>query len=217
MIFPVKRTGERGFTLLEVAIVLVVVGLLGAGTLVIVNSLLVQERRQETAVYLDEVRQALLTYAALYKSVPTADTGTDGLPDAGQNAGDLPFKTLVARPLDAWGHELKYQVNLSLTDPATACTHLKDMIKGTPTAPAAWPKVWDEDGGAVAANPLSVGVVGVSAGPRDADGDGNPFDGGANGSNVGGAPYLRQRPDADFDDLVLYIGPATLYDWMKCN
>jgi hypothetical protein len=56
----------------------------------------------------------------------------------------------------------------------------------------------------------------TSAGPMDADGDGNVFDdlaaGTHQGDNTDGTPnYLRHPPVAGFDDLVVYVGVNELY------
>lgn len=213
------RYWRSGFTLLEVAIALLIISLLGSGGILLVGTLFAQERRIETTEYMEEVRLALLTHANITKALPAADIGTDGYADPGQNRGELPSLNLLIRPLDAWGQRLKYQVNIALTNGGTSCNALKEMIKGVPANPAQWPKVWDDDGGPDAANPFPVALILVSAGPKDADQDGSSFDHvDGKGDNRDGDPaYLRRKPDASFDDLVLYIGPHTLYDWMRCN
>jgi hypothetical protein len=61
-----------------------------------------------------------------------------------------------------------------------------------------------------------VAAVLVSAGPKDADGDGNVFDdvttGTHQGDNRDGNPnYIRYPPVTIFDDLVVYLDEYTLY------
>jgi hypothetical protein len=56
----------------------------------------------------------------------------------------------------------------------------------------------------------------VSAGPKDADGDGNVFDdvttGTHQGDNRDGNPnYIRYPPNNAFDDMLVYLGGYVLY------
>jgi prepilin-type N-terminal cleavage/methylation domain-containing protein len=221
---------RQGFTLLELAIALLIIGLLTGGSLAIITSISAQAKRQETAQYMETVRQSLLAFANLKKALPLADVGADGIGDPNTFKGGLPYKDIGVEPLDAWGRSIKYEVNQALTVNTTSCSELKDMIVNSslgapPATPANWPKVWDATGGSLAANPLLTAVVAVSSGPGDADGDGSVYDqvsdGVSGGNNITGNPYLRRRPEysasARFDDLVIYIGAPTLYDWMKCT
>lgn len=229
-----RRFLQSGFTLLELAIALVIIGLLAGGGLAIYTSISDHAKREETAQYLETVRRSLLIYANLKGRLPRADAGTDGVEDgAGVKIGELPFKDIGVMPLDAWGRRLKYSVNARLTtDKNTGCDELKKMIQKT-AVPENSPKVWEATGGGGAANPLRFVVVIVSAGPRDADGDGHVFDGSydigppeSGGQNqtadpYAGPPFLRRKPEysssVKFDDLVIYIGAPTLYDWMRCT
>jgi hypothetical protein len=69
----------------------------------------------------------------------------------------------------------------------------------------------DADGSTSA---FPVAAVLISAGPSDADGDGNVFDdmtGTFTGDNRNGLPnYIRAAPTSTFDDLVIYISAAEL-------
>lgn len=232
-----KRTSQGGFTLLELAIGLVIIGLLAGGGLAIYTTVSDQVKREETAQYMETVRRSLLIYGSINKRLPRADYFPPaGIEDTVAEAtirGELPYKEIGVAPYDAWGRRLKYAVNWQLTT-SGSCLELKAMILGS-AVPENSPRVWDATGGVNTANPMRFGVVIVSAGPRDADGDGSVFDGsydigppesGGNnnhlpGTSLDGPPFLRRRPEysetARFDDLVIYIGAPTLYDWMKCT
>jgi len=231
---PIRK--PHGFTLLELAVVLVVIGLLAGGGLIMVNALLAQEKRDENAEYMEEVRQALLAYAQANSVVlgqarlPLADKNGDGVSetntaDPANLKGDIPYKTLGVKPYDAWGRRLAYEVNAGLVtiNTTTTCNTLRGVINGTASLDSWKPKVWDSDAGASPANPFAVGVIAVSAGSRNADGSGGVYDAvysagppASGGDNESGNPYLRRRPDAIFDDMVVYIGANTLFDWMRC-
>jgi hypothetical protein len=73
--------------------------------------------------------------------------------------------------------------------------------------------VVDADGAPPA---FPIAAILISAGPMDADGDGNMFDdlaaGTHQGDNTDGTPnYLRHPPVAGFDDLAVYLGGNELY------
>lgn len=215
---------NKGFSLLELAVAMAILGLLVGGGLAVVNTVVAHQQRAETAEYLEQVRQAILVYANVNGGLPFADTDNNGMPDASALQGYLPYFALRVRQKDAWERQLKYRVNVGLTSYAKAnnCTTLRDIINRTADLSAWAPKVWDADA-ASASNPFAVGVVIVSAGSKDADGDGDLFDAiydagppAVGGSNVTGNPSLRHKPASGFDDMVSYIGAATLYDWMQC-
>jgi len=209
-------SNASGFTLLEIAIVMVIIGLLTGGGVSLMKMLTERKARNETVTYLQQVRAALVSYAVRNGRLPWADGSTagsvDGLEDAGATNGFLPYRTLQMVPSDPYKRILRYEVNANLaTNRPTACGALNT---GLPAS--ARPLVMDADGAAAAFN---VAVVLVSAGPMDADGNGNAFDdlnsGGFQGNNAGGSPnYLRHPPAPDFDDLTLYIGGNELFGEM---
>lgn len=221
--FGRQLRNSLAFTLVEVAIVLTLVGLVAGGGVVLVRVLREQKQRNETAEYLAEVRQALLTYANVNGRLPYPDTvGDDGVADNNAaDAGNLPYKTLGLRPRDAWSHYLKYQVHPSLVDPVAAnvCLSLKNFLKqdaSGQTVRANWTlKVWDADA-TIAGNPIGMSFVVVSGGANGSFDDN--YDGATGGKNTTGLPcYLRQKPTNTFDDMVLYLGPATVSYWAGCK
>ncbi len=204
-------SNPSGFTLLEIAIVMVIIGLLTGGGVSLMKMLTERKARNEAVIYLQQARMALISYTVNNGRLPWADGNTagpvDGIEDPGATNGFLPYLTLQMAPSDPYKRILRYEVNANLTTgrPAT-CSALRAGL-------AARPLVMDADGAPTA---FSVAVTLVSAGPMDADGNGNNFDdfngGGYQGNNANGTPnYLRHPPALDFDDLTVYIGGNELF------
>jgi hypothetical protein len=116
-------------------------------------------------------------------------------------------------PADSFKRTLKYEINANLgTDRPTGCNAIGSGLSGAPT-------VVDYDG---AASSFTVAAILISAGPMDADSDGDVFDdvatGTHQGDNTDGNPnYLRHPSLDDFDDLVIYIGDIELFGDMCGN
>ena len=120
---------QRGFTLLEMAVVLVIVGLLLGGLLPVISGQMDQQRRNETRKYMDEVRDALLGYAisTANKRLPCPDSNGDGTAEAAcstvaQQVGTLPYKDLGVAEKDAYGNVLVYAVTREFADGTTHFT-----------------------------------------------------------------------------------------------
>lgn len=113
---------SAGFTLIELAVVLLIVSLLLGGLLVPLSTQLSQRNIQATQAQLEEIRDALLGYAIIngYLPCPTGNTTKDPTnanygqedtrPTIGPNkgvcpseSGMLPWKTLNVAEYDAWG------------------------------------------------------------------------------------------------------------------
>jgi len=206
---------EKGFTLIEIAIVMVIIGLLMGGGVSIFRVLNERKTRNYTIDYLREVKEALITYADIHGALPYADSDTpcDGYLNDGECDGYIPYLDIGVQPKDSWSRNLKYVVNAGLCEDITktplynrtmACNNIKDsLVTGSP-------QVVDADGGT---SVISAAAVIISAGPMDADSDGNEFDSTSGGDNITGTPYyIRKWPiAAEFDDLLTYIGANELY------
>ncbi|MEJ2040646.1 MAG: type II secretion system protein, partial [Desulfosarcinaceae bacterium] len=195
-------TGAGGFTLLEIAIVMVIIGILAGGGVSLMRMLTERKARNGTVEYLQQVRTALISYAAINGHLPWADSNGDGIENSGTTNGTLPYATLQIAPSDAYKRSLRYEINANLTGSrSSTCNALRAGLSIRPL-------VVDADGAATA---FSVAAVLVSAGPMDADSNGNVFDaltsGSHQGNNSNGTPnYLRNPPVLSFDDLTAYIG-----------
>ncbi|MDO8811017.1 MAG: type II secretion system protein [Gallionella sp.] len=127
-----------GFTLLEMAIVLTIVGLLLGGLLPVISGQMDQQRRNETRKYMDEVRDALLGYAisTANKHLPCPDTNGDGMAEAicstaAQQVGTLPYKDLGVVEKDAYGSVPVYAVTKGFAGDTTGITPFTLSTAGT--------------------------------------------------------------------------------------
>jgi len=105
---------QRGFTLIEITMVMLIIALLMAGLLPTITSQLEQQRTKETLKRLGEIKEALIGYAVINGVLPCPSTTTDpsntnyGIADASCSSsltseGYLPWKTLGVMETDAWG------------------------------------------------------------------------------------------------------------------
>ena len=111
-----------GFTLVEMAIVLVIVGLLVSAFLTPLAAQLEQSRNAEVRRDLLEIKEALLGFAVINGQLPCPDNNGDGIDDgcANTNAtstsgGNVPWVTLNTKQLDPWARRYQYQVNNAFT------------------------------------------------------------------------------------------------------
>jgi prepilin-type N-terminal cleavage/methylation domain-containing protein len=115
--------GPRGFSLIEMAVVLFVITLLIGSLLVPLGTQVEQRQISETEKALEEIRQALLGFAVANGYLPCPDTGTNGLENVNAGSGlcntitgniacgRLPHATLGVANSDVWGNRLTYCIN----------------------------------------------------------------------------------------------------------
>ena len=114
---------ENGFTLVEIAVVLVIVGLLVGSFIGTFAERVETTRRDNTVNELDEIKQVLMAYAytnaPVFLPCPDTDAPPDGIEnrDAGGNCtagtavGTLPWVSLGMAHADAWNNRYSYWVN----------------------------------------------------------------------------------------------------------
>ena len=198
---------SRGFTLIEIAIVMVIIGVLAGGGVSLLGLLTQRKARTETIDYLKQAQAALISFADINGRLPWADTSGDGAENSAAAAGNLPYQTLRLSPTDPYKRTLRYEINANLgTNLTASCGALRSGLTGGPD-------VVDADG---AASSFPIAAILVSAGTMDADSDGNVFDdintGVHQGDNRDGNPNYIRHPSIDnFDDLVVYVGENELY------
>jgi len=134
-----KPRREAGFSLIEIAIVLVVLGLLLAGLIGPMGTRIEQEERERTRAILEEIKEALYGFAIAQGRLPCPDSdvpnnGRENLTSSAcTNAvGTLPWVDLAVPEEDAWGRRFRYRVTPSYADaisqntvappPPPACT-----------------------------------------------------------------------------------------------
>lgn len=117
-----KSNRNRGFTLVELAVVLIIVGLVLASLFVPISAQVNQAQSLETRRDLLDIKEALLGFALINGKLPCPDTTGDGLEDTCPNTnatssteGNLPWSTLGFKANDVWGRSFKYRVNNAFT------------------------------------------------------------------------------------------------------
>ena len=112
------RVHARGFTLLEMAIVLFILGLLIAGLIGPVEVQLEARDRYKTHALMEQVIEALYGFALTNRRLPCPDQDGDGMPDPAFDpasaasaqctvaTGFLPWAVLGVEPGDAWGNDV---------------------------------------------------------------------------------------------------------------
>jgi prepilin-type N-terminal cleavage/methylation domain-containing protein len=129
-----KHAAQAGFTLVEMAIALVIIALLIGGMLTPLTTQKEQERRSRNQQLLEEAREALIGYAIVNRRLPCPDTDAPNSPGSGLEnpctgdssqsyPGRLPWVTLgIDAEYDPWGetHFIGYRVSGAFVgDPGT--------------------------------------------------------------------------------------------------
>ncbi|MCA1926402.1 MAG: type II secretion system GspH family protein [Thiobacillus sp.] len=121
-------TRQKGFTLIEMAIVLVVITILVGGLVVPLSAQIQARRVAETKKILEEARDALYGYAMTHATgtgslyLPCPDTDGDGRENRVSPTqctayrGEYPWVDLGTGAQDAWGNRLRYAVVSNFID-----------------------------------------------------------------------------------------------------
>ncbi|HWU34484.1 MAG TPA: type II secretion system protein [Methylovorus sp.] len=117
---------SSGFSLVELSIVLVIVGLVLAGMLVPLSAQIDQKNYNETQRAMLEMRDGLIGYASSNGYLPCPDTTGDGAEerDAASGAclateGNIPWAELGMGKQDAWGQNYQYRVTKEFANSTT--------------------------------------------------------------------------------------------------
>lgn len=123
----------QGFTLIEMAIVLIIVGLLLGGLLMPLSAQMDQRNYNSTQRSLAEIKEALMGYAMSHPALdgkpylPCPDTDGDGVENRAVNAcanqeGTLPWVDLGLTQTDSWNNVFRYRVRDIFSNSATGFT-----------------------------------------------------------------------------------------------
>ena len=117
------RNTATGFSLIEIAIVLVIVSLIVGGALAPLSGKIENSRRDYTTQTLDNAATSLMGFAMSTGRLPCPDIDADGIEDPVNGAGGcsddegtLPFVTLSMEVDDAWHQDITYFVDEDYAD-----------------------------------------------------------------------------------------------------
>lgn len=226
----ITRPQFRGFTLLEVAIVVLILGLLLGGLLVPLSVQRENQERAETQATLEEIKEALYGFALVNGRLPCPDTDGDGLENIMNSApaypcdaavGDLPAADLGVRGLDAWSRPFVYRVTAAFADRQAgtrdaepSCDEIPDSGVSFALCSAGKLEVRDapDDAGNAVATDVPAIVVSrgsnwaVKSSDYEAENDGQD-------TKFVFKTYSRD-PDTEFDDLLIWLSPNVLKNRM---
>lgn len=221
---PAPTFRQRGFTLTEMAVVLVIIALLIGGMILPMSAQQDIRAVAETQKVLSDISEALYGFAASHSAsdgkpyLPCPDTDNDGLenrsaspgPCASQE-GRIPWSDLGIGQVDAWNNRLRYRVTAAfsnsstgfqLTGSAGTLRICSDNACGT-TLATSIPAVILSHGknGAGAFNMTG----GTNTAPTSADELEN---------TDGDDDFVSKVAAADFDDSISWLSPNILFNRM---
>lgn len=233
---------QRGFSLVELAVVLTIVALLLSSLLYTFSAQVEQRNRNETEQRLAEARELLLGFAIVNGRLPCPATAASygvEAPAGGGAActspynGFLPAVTIGFKPIDAlgfgvdsWGNRIRYALdpvvwnvtgrfNTAHTSTAWALTNTPANIVVCNVAPGGGGNTCDANTSVTNLN--TVAVVVLSTGKNGATGG----TGTNEARNVDATPlFVWRAPDpntaagGEYDDLVSWIPVGLLYGRM---
>jgi general secretion pathway protein G len=115
MIMPLRKTIRRsqdGFTLIELMVVILIIGLLATIVVQNLRSATDKAKRVKAQADISQIKSALDRYYLDAGSYPTSDQGLPALitaPTTGNDPKDWGGPYIERIPLDPWGHPYLYQ------------------------------------------------------------------------------------------------------------
>ncbi len=215
-----RRRASAGFTLIEIALVVLIVGVLLGGLMMPLSAQVQARRAQETGRALEEIREALIGFALINGRLPCPDTDDDptaagyGEENAPCSAapvseGFLPWRTLGVSPHDAWGSfrttassprlgDWRYRVDRTYAQTFALSSGFSDNLEVKDSAGT----LLTIASGSSGEHPVAVIL---SAGPNTMpDGDNGSFD----------KTYQGGPAAANFDDMTIWISRPVLVNRM---
>jgi prepilin-type N-terminal cleavage/methylation domain-containing protein len=229
---PQRLTFSRGFTLTEIAVVMVIVALLIAGMMLPLAAQQDIRARQETEKTLNDIREALVGFAVANGRLPRpATSATDGAENPATCANDaacfgfIPWATLGVPKLDGWSRLIRYSVtpayaNATLTLTTVANRTVQSRDGGGAAIYLAGQAVCSTVSQCVPAVVFSHGRLNHGtneAGTALPDGSATNADEDAN--NAGPTNFMSRLPATDtaagggeFDDMVVWLPTSILFN-----
>jgi prepilin-type N-terminal cleavage/methylation domain-containing protein len=222
------RFSQRGFSLVELAIVLVIVALLSGGLMMGLSAQRDAAAYQEAQRQLDNAKEALLGFAISNGRLPcpAASNSVSGSANAGMEDctiangqarhGVVPWATLGLPETDAWDRRFTYFVSVKFSTPL-APGSLSSFTMSTGIDPdnagTANVKLIATSGSNIASDLAAVVVSHGSRGLGGYTASGTVL-AGAVGDEAENADtdltFVAHTQSTDFDDLLMWITPALL-------
>ena len=224
MPFVPSPRSTQGFTLVELAIVLVIVALLTSGLLMGITAQRASAENSDAQRQLDNIREALTGFAMANGRLPcpanpalTAADPAVGTEDRANTSspcnrtfGVVPWVTLGLPEFDLWGRRFTYFASSSFSGPVPAGALASFTLSTLGNANI------KDSAGATADIASNLPAVVVSHGSNGLGGwrqDGTQF-GVAAGDELENAnstlTFVSRLPGSNFDDLVTWIAPGIL-------
>ncbi len=197
-----------GFTLIEMAVVIVIVGIVISIVATILPSLIQSAKIKKAQAILEKVDYALQGYSLANHRLPYADTDQDGQENTGEYLGDLPYITLgLSSNEDAWGNPIRYGVYDTLAGTFPDGDAFCNAISNAATTAFTTSKVYTttaDNCSADQSNSSNQAYVVASGGPKDLDGSNGFFDlcNGQGTSSNPGFNFPGKIQSTTYDDLV---------------
>ncbi|BBP05572.1 hypothetical protein TPL01_02690 [Sulfuriferula plumbiphila] len=229
---PLLKNHHKGFSLIEMAIVLIIITLVVGGALVPLGAQIEQRKRAQTQKTLDEIKEALIGYALSRGVLPCPSNVTGGIPDGNANCtvttgvatGYIPWVSLGVNNQDAWGNLIRYAVDtqftttftLQTTGSITIATHNPDG--STPAISSNIPAVVLSLG-KNSYGAMSAGGVLQFTPTAFSTNDPDEYQNQKNSSSLffshtPAPPGTATTIGGEFDDIVTWISPNILYNRM---
>ena len=228
-----NRSYKNGFSLIELAIVLFIVGLMLGGLLTPLATKVEYESINETAEALNDIKESILGFALVNGHLPCPDTNNDGSEDlvsktgggltCSSEIGTLPWITLGVSATDAWENSYTYRVDDEFADrDDSANTDGKSGDGCTATANVSFSlcsdgdiEIRDGDGGSVIANLIPAIIVSHGGNSDDvpSDHEEENYDDSTNADDTLKTFVKRDystNATTGFDDIVIWISPHIL-------
>lgn len=205
---------KNGFTLIEVAIVLVVVGLLLGGLLPSISVQVEQSRRISAMDMGDNLQEAIIGFVISERRLPCPDVNGDGQEDppggvggCTSDVGELPAVTLGVIGEDAWKQSWIYLVDAEFADDTDGTTSgCGSITTGVSFELCASGDIQIDDS-ASSGNPIATNVPVVWLSQAKNWQDTAVGDEAENNDGDRNLVYSKYR--YDFDDLVFWL-PSTV-------